>query len=164
MTDSGRELYKSVRAENRILRPSAGGKDLPLKDAISQVVDSLSGKRIAVVASCHSTVEEQVLTKRLIDSTNARTFLRGHFGEDDGILLSADRSPNLCGALVTGLIDQYPEDNLNSLNEALSRGEFDAVFVMNEDLVASGINEENLQMLRWSIWELTPTPHQNMLM
>ena len=145
MTDSGRELYKSVRAENRILRPSAGGKDLPLKDAISQVVDSLSGKRIAVVASCHSTVEEQVLTKRLIDSTNARTFLRGHFGEDDGILLSADRSPNLRGALVTGLIDQYPEDNLNSLNDALSRREFDAVFVMNEDLVASGINEENLQ-------------------
>ena len=79
-------------------------------------------------------------------------------------LLSADRSPNLRGALVTGLIDQYPEDNLNSLNDALSRGEFDAVFVMNEDLVASGINEETCKMLRWSIWELIPTPHQNMLM
>ncbi len=145
MTDSGRELYKSVRSDTRILRPSVRGKDLPLLEAISEAVDTLRGKKIGVIASCHSTLEEQILTKRLIELTQAQTFLRGHFGEDDGILLSADRSPNLRGALVTGLSDQYPEDNLSGLNDTLSRGELDALLVLNEDLLMSGVSEEHLQ-------------------
>ncbi|MEL0098569.1 MAG: 2Fe-2S iron-sulfur cluster-binding protein, partial [Opitutae bacterium] len=72
MTDSGRELYKSVRSDTRILRPSVRGKDLPLLEAISEAVDTLRGKKIGVIASCHSTLEEQILTKRLIDLTQAQ--------------------------------------------------------------------------------------------
>ena len=145
MTDSGRELYKTVKAENRILRPSVKNNDLPLPHAIDSTVELFREKKIGVVASTHSTLEEQILTKRLIDLTHAQTFLRGHFGEDDGILLSADRSPNLRGALVSGLIDHYPEDNLNSLNDAISSGSIDLLFVIDEDLILSGVSEENLQ-------------------
>ena len=122
MTDSGRELYKSVRSGSRILRPSYNSNDIPLQDAISSAVTYLKGKKVGVVASCHSTVEEQILTKRLIGLLNADTFLRGHFGDDDGILLSADRTANLRGALVTGLVDHYPEDNLSEINNAIENG------------------------------------------
>ena len=103
MTDSGRELYKSVKSENRILRPSVDGKDLPLADAISSAVLSLKDRKVAVVASCKSSLEEQFLTRLLTQATNAQVYIRGHFGEDDGILLSADRTPNLRGALITWL-------------------------------------------------------------
>jgi NADH-quinone oxidoreductase subunit G len=145
MTDSGRELHKNVRSENRILRPSVDKSDLPLNDAIDRSIQCLSGKRIGVVASCHSTVEEQILTKIFADRTGAQIFIRGHFGEDDGILLSADRTPNLRGALVTGLTDTYPDEKLTALNDVLSRGELDSLLVINEDLFDSGVSDENLR-------------------
>jgi NADH-quinone oxidoreductase subunit G len=145
MTDSGREIYKLVKAENRILRPSVDGKDLPLSEGISSAVRILKDRKVGVVASCKSTIEEQFLTKLLIDATNAQVYIRGHFGEDDGILLSADRTPNLRGALINGLTDSYPEDHLNGLNEALASGELESLFVIDEDLLASGVDQENLK-------------------
>ena len=145
MTDSGREIYKLVKAENRILRPSVDGKDLPLSEGIFSAVRILKDRKVGVVASCKSTIEEQFLTKLVIDATNAQVYIRGHFGEDDGILLSADRTPNLRGALIHGLTDSYPEDHLNGLNEALASGELESLFVIDEDLLASGVDQENLK-------------------
>ena len=145
MTDSGREIYKLVKAENRILRPSVDGKDLPLSEGISSAVRILKDRKVGVVASCKSTLEEQFLTKLVIDATNAQVYIRGHFGEDDGILLSADRTPNLRGALINGLTDSYPEDHLNGLNEALASGELESLFVIDEDLLVSGVDQENLK-------------------
>jgi len=139
MTDSGRELYKIVKAESRIRRPSFQGSDLPLDDAISQAFEALKNKKIGVVASCHSSLEEQFLIKRLVEETGAKVFIRGHFGEDDGILLSADRTPNLRGALVAGLTNHYPSDHLNDLNESLADGHVEALLVMGEDLKESGV-------------------------
>jgi NADH-quinone oxidoreductase subunit G len=144
MTDSGRELYKSVNAQNRILRPNHQGRDLPSNDAIEAGVNLLKGKKIGVVASCRSTLEEQLLAKKIIDFTEAQTFIRGHFGEDDGILLSADRTPNLRGALVSGVMDSYPCDHLNDLQTSLGKNELDALLVIGEDLYESGISEEDL--------------------
>ena len=145
MTDSGRELYKSVKSENRILRPSVDGKDLPLADAISSAVLSLKDRKVGVVASCKSSLEEQFLTRLVTQATNAQVYIRGHFGEDDGILLSADRTPNLRGALITGLTNTYPKDHLNGLNQALAAGELDALFVLDEDILSSGVDQQNLK-------------------
>ena len=147
MTDSGRELYKLVKAESRIRRPSFQGSDLPLDDAISQAFEALKNKKIGVVASCHSSLEEQFLIKRLVEETGAKVFIRGHFGEDDGILLSADRTPNLRGALVAGLTNHYPSDHLNDLNESLADGHVDALLVIGEDLKESGVNEDHLKKI-----------------
>ena len=145
MTDSGRELYKSVKSENRILRPSVDGKDLPLTDAISSAVLSLKDRKVGVVASCKSSLEEQFLTRLVTQATNAQVYIRGHFGEDDGILLSADRTPNLRGALITGLTNTYPEDHLNGLNQALAAGELETLLVLDEDIISSGVDQQNLK-------------------
>ena len=145
MTDSGRELYKSVKSENRILRPSVDGKDLPLADAISSAVLSLKDRKVGVVASCKSSLEEQFLTRLVTQATNAQVYIRGHFGEDDGILLSADRTPNLRGALITGLTSTYPEDHLNGLNQALAAGELEALLVLDEDIISSGVDQQNIK-------------------
>ncbi len=144
MTDSGRELYKAVKSENRILRPSVNGMDHTMDGAIAQAVELLAGRKIGVVASCRSTVEEQFLVKRLADCLSAKVFLRGHFGADDGILLSSDRTPNLRGALAVDLFDLYPSDHLKDLNEDLAAGNLDGLLVMGEDLVDAGVSEVNL--------------------
>ena len=74
----------------------------------------------------------------------AKKYLRGHFSEDDGILLSADRTPNLRGALAAGFINSYPRENLNKLNSDIEKGLVEAILVVNEDLLDSGVAAESL--------------------
>lgn len=102
MPDSGRVLYKSVKAENRILSAKVNQETCTTDQAIQEAVRLLKGKNIAVVGSCKSSLEEQFLLTLISKKTKAKNFIRGHFGEDDGILLSADRTPNLRGALISG--------------------------------------------------------------
>ena len=114
-----------------------------LENALNTASGLLKDKKVAVVGSCRSTLEE-LFYWRLSTLLKAKNFLRGHFGEDDGILQSADRTPNLRGALVSGFEKEYPSDNLKKLNLALKKKQFEAVLVVGEDLIASGIDAENL--------------------
>ena len=144
MTDSGRSLFKEVRSDDRLAVPSIKQEKSTLEDSINAAVESLRNKKLAIVGSCNATLEELYLLNRLSKATKAKKYLRGHFGEDDGILLSADRTPNLRGALASGFINSYPEDNLDKLNKDLEKGAVDAILVLNEDLLDSGIAAESL--------------------
>ena len=144
MTDSGRSLFKEVRSDDRLAVPSIKQEKSTLEDSINAAVESLRNKKLAIVGSCNATLEELYLLNRLSKATKAKKYLRGHFGEDDGILLSADRTPNLRGALASGFINSYPEDNLDKLNKDLEKGAVDAILVLNEDLLDSGISAESL--------------------
>ena len=144
MTDSGRVLYKQVRGDDRLLSPRVRGADENLDQAITSAIDTLKGKKIAVVGSCHGSLEELYLLNRLSKITNSKKYLRGYFGEDDGILLSADRTPNLRGALVSGFTNSYPKDNLKLLNNDLKKGGLDAVLVFRDDILDSGVEGESL--------------------
>jgi NADH-quinone oxidoreductase subunit G len=66
----------------------------------------------------------------------------------DGILVSADRNPNVRGALVTGLVSQLPQARLDSLAAAIDAGEVAAVVSVGEDLAAAGITEAQLAKVR----------------
>ena len=58
---------------------------------------------VAVVGSGRSTVEEQFLTRKLAEAVEGAGLVLSRVGEGDGLLVSADRNPNVRGALVTGL-------------------------------------------------------------
>ena len=146
MTDSGRMLYKSVKSEDRLLHSQIDGEKASSSDAIERAGEILKGKKLGIVASARSTVEELFLIKQLAASTDAKVFLRGHFGEDDGILLSADRTPNLRGALATELIEQYPTDHLKDLGDSVDQGDVDALLVFSEDLEESGLSESQMNI------------------
>ena len=146
MTDSGRVLYKSVKSKDRLLYPTINGERVTSSEAIERAAEILKNKKMGIVTSARSTVEELFLIKKLVDSTGAKVYLRGHFGEDDGILLSSDRTPNLRGALATELIDQYPSDHLKSLGVAIDQGDVDALLVFSEDLKESGLNESQMDL------------------
>jgi NADH-quinone oxidoreductase subunit G len=145
MTDSGRELYKQVKAENRIETARVGEESSNLADAISSVSGLLEDKKVGIVGSCRSSVEEQYLLNKLAKNIKAKKFLRGHFGEDDGILLSADRSPNLRGALATGFSTKYPSDQLTEVSQAIKKKQIEALIVVGEDLLESGASEEDFK-------------------
>ncbi len=144
MPDSGRSLYKLVQADNRLQQASVDQSASNLQDALAKSIDMLRDKRVGIVGSCHSSLEEQFVLNQLAKSLKAKKFIRGHFGEDDGILLSADRSPNLRGALVSGFATAYPKDNLLSLDLALKKDQLDILLVVGEDLLNSGVSSESL--------------------
>jgi NADH-quinone oxidoreductase subunit G len=144
MTDSGRLLYKEVLSDKRLLKPLVKQAESSLDIALSSAFETFEGKKIAVVGSCKSTLEELYILNHLSKATKAKKYLRGHFGDDDGILLSADRTPNLRGALLSGFTSKYPEGDLSKLNEDLKKGVIDSVLVLNEDLLASGVEGESL--------------------
>lgn len=146
MTDSGRELYKQVKSDNRLLSASVSGNPMNLSEAISSAIDLLKGKNVGIVGSCRSSVEEQYLLNKLSKNLKAKKFLRGHFGDDDGILLSADRSPNLRGNLVTGFTNKYPTDDLSELAQALDKKQIDALIVVGEELSESGVDLDDVNI------------------
>ena len=144
MTDSGRALYQQVKSDDRLKTPLVDQEESTMEEALHSTILSLRGKSVGIVGSCKSSIEEQFLLNRLAKGLKAKKYLRGHFGEDDGILLSSDRTPNLRGALITGLTSSYPKDNLDPLAQALKKDQLDALLVVGEDLIDSKIDAELL--------------------
>jgi NADH-quinone oxidoreductase subunit G len=144
MTDSGRMLYKQVRAEDRLLVASINGGTSAYEMAMKAASDLLRAGSVAVVGSGRSSVEEQFLTKKLAAALKAPVALVSRIGKGDGILLSADRNPNVRGALVTGLISALPSQQLTSLAADIDAGKVKTVVAINEDLAAAGLTAAQL--------------------
>jgi NADH-quinone oxidoreductase subunit G len=126
MTDSGRELYKLVESADRLRDASINGITATVEAALKAARNLLSGSAIpqsaipnpqssiAIVGSGRSSVEEQFLTRRLAAAANASTSLVSRAGEGDGLLLTADRNPNVRGALIVGLVSDLPKAGVGS--------------------------------------------------
>ncbi len=147
MTDSGRLLYKKVRADDRLLNATVRGAIISSSEAIVAAADLLKMGGVAVVGSARSSVEEQFLTKKAAEALQAPVSLVSRVGEGDNILLSADRNPNVRGALVTGLISELPKTQLAELGASIDSGEIKTVLSMGEDLVAAGLSATQIAAL-----------------
>ena len=145
MSDSGRMLYKLVGAEDRLSEITIEGSQSTLESAINTAVTLIKEGDVAVVGSGQSTVEEQFLTKKLAAAANASVSLVSRVGEGDGILISADRNPNVRGALVTGLISALPEQQLTALAADVDAGKVKTIISVGEDLIAAGLSAEQLE-------------------
>jgi NADH-quinone oxidoreductase subunit G len=140
-------LYKAVRAEGRLaeMRTGSGGK-AGLDEAIQAAAEIFRANAgaCAVVGSGRSSVEEQFLTRNLAADLKAQAFLVSRVGKGDGILVSADRNPNVRGALVTGLVASLPNRSLTGLAEAIDAGRVRAVVSVGEDLAGAGLTTAQL--------------------
>jgi NADH-quinone oxidoreductase subunit G len=144
MADSGRLLYKQVASENRLVDCSVEGTVVPAAEALAKAADLLRAGGVAVVGSGRSSVEEQFLTRKLADSIKAPAWLVGRVGEGDGLLVSADRNPNVRGALLTGLIRTLPSPQLTELAAQIDAGRVKTVLSLGEDLAAAGLGKAQL--------------------
>ncbi|HZP60217.1 MAG TPA: molybdopterin-dependent oxidoreductase, partial [Opitutaceae bacterium] len=148
MPDSGRELYKQVRADDRLAAIKVNGLDSSLDMAVNAAAQILKEGAAAIVGSGRSSVEEQFLAGKLGAALDAPAWLVGRMGRGDGILLSADRNPNVRGALVTGLIKELPAAQLTALAAKIDAGEIKTVVSIGEDLAAAGLTEAQLAKIR----------------
>ncbi len=145
MPDPGRELYKLIESEDRLTQCSIGGAAAAATDAIAKASECLRGEGIAIVGSGLNSVEEQFALNAIAKTVQAKgVYLVARYGEDDGILMSVDRNPNVRGALMTGLIDSLPEERLDDLGAKIDSGEVTTVLAVKEDLLAAGLTEAQL--------------------
>ena len=146
MADSGRDAYKTVRASDRLAAIKVNGTDCTLDLAIAAAGElfKASAGAVAVVGSGRSSVEEQWGTRKLADTLKAPTHLVGRVGPGDKILVSADRNPNVRGALVTGLIKELPGVKLTALAAAIDAGTVKTIVAVGEDLASAGLSAAQL--------------------
>ncbi|MGC9450864.1 MAG: 2Fe-2S iron-sulfur cluster-binding protein [Oceanipulchritudo sp.] len=150
MPDSGRVLYKMVDDDERLDRYAIEGRPSTPEEALSVAAGKLlQDGGVAIVGSGRLSVEEQYLLTRIRAEMNGPvpTFLVARTGEGDGKLLSADRNPNVRGALLTGLVSSLPETDLSELADLLREGSIHTVLAVGEDLAAAGIPSELLKKI-----------------
>jgi NADH-quinone oxidoreductase subunit G len=80
----------------------------------------------------------------MANALGAGAFLVGRSGPGDGLLISADRNPNVRGALVTGLVTSLPPERLTQLGAWIDEGKVRCVVSVGEDLLAAGLTEAQL--------------------
>jgi NADH-quinone oxidoreductase subunit G len=141
MTDSGRELYKAAQSPDRL------GAGIDVEKTARAIQERLAdGKGLAIVGSARMSLEEQFLLARIAGRLHPeRLDLVAHLGASDGLLISEDRTPNMRGAFLTGLIGSYPADNLEGLRGQIAAGRIKTVLVIREDLGSLGLSLEDLK-------------------
>lgn len=144
MADSGRMLYKQVEAPNRLKAPLLGGKEVSLQEALKQAATLLRSGPCALLSSGGNTLEEQYLLTLLKEVLGAPSFVASHKIEGDGLLISNDGRPNMRGALLTGLVEDF---SLRQLQEAIQEGHIQTVFVYNEDISLLNLAPDTLDKL-----------------
>ena len=145
MSDSGRMLYKAVDAETRLKGFRRGESEVSQDEAVDAALALLERGASAFVASGNMSVEEQFVLKAFAEAAGGNVYLAKKLGENDGMLISEDRSPNRRGALVTGLVKDFDSAEVSALAAKIDAGEVKTVFVCGEDLKELGMTDEQLK-------------------
>ncbi len=143
MCDIGRLIYQELDARPRVEVPwkrETGGMGMTswskaVADTWSMLKD---GGAVAAIASAGSTCEEiYLLRKLLIDDLGGTevAFPAHEEGEDDGILLNADRTPNRRGARELCGDDAVNGAALERIRDGIEAGTIKTLLVLDEDLL-----------------------------
>lgn len=129
-----RLAYRAL-SDNRLAAGRFAGTEVPLTQAASRLGELVRGARkLAVVASGHLTLEDNVALQQLVVHLGTKAELFGgswlSVGEADGIARSGDPVANRAGLKLLGI-----PDNLDDL--ARRAKEFDVLLVAGHDLWAA---------------------------
>lgn len=148
MCDHGRlDTFKFVNAENRIKAPMIR-KDGTLvevgwDEAISRVASELKSfkkSEVAALGSPFATNEDNYVFHRFakeVLGTKNVDFVR-HIvpGDEDNILLRADKTPNTTGAAEVGIVPGEGGMNFDAIIEGIRDGKIKALYALEDDLAA----------------------------
>ncbi len=151
MCDQGRLNYRWIGSPDR-LRDIAGrrGGARTWSAASQAIAKSLSAARpgsVALVASARQTTEELFLLSRLAARLEAPTDSVPRPGDADGLLLNADRNPNMAGARMTGIAGETPGSRLKEIAAGIASGRITTLIVFGEDVTRHGIGPDLLEKL-----------------
>jgi NADH-quinone oxidoreductase subunit G len=154
MCDYGRLNFDYLQSDRRLLEPLVRENNLlqPVtwKHAIESVAAQLkpqAGGQTAILASGRMTNEELWLTGRLAELLSVTLIdIVPRTGEDDDILLSADRNPNTNGARLLK-IGSGSGEVLQQIKQAIGSGEIRALISLGENPLRIGVTIEQLEKL-----------------
>lgn len=154
MPDNHRLNYKYINADTRLLHPlvrtDAGAPQRkaamePTLNMVSTQISKCDADQIAVVASARMTNEELYLTRQLVDMLGITKYdVVPRKGESDNMLIAEDRNPNTTGSK---LILGRDGSGLQNIFDGVRSGAIRALIVLNEDVVAAGLSEDDLKGL-----------------
>ncbi len=145
MSDSGRYVQSRYDEANRLACASVDASPCDTSYAINRCVEIMKLGGVAIVGNAWQSLEEMYVMKLLADVCGARVHFVSHLGEDDGKLVSADRTPNMRGAFATGLIGEYPKADLSDLAADMESGKVKVVLCFGENILELGISPKLLK-------------------
>jgi len=169
MCDAGRlGTYSYVNAENRIKAPMMEKQqelvEVGWDEAIARVASELKTfkkSEIAAIGSPYATNEDNYLFQKFASEvlgTEHIDFQRHVVqGDEDGILIRADKTPNATGAKEVGI---HPKDGglaFEGIIKAIKEGRIRALYVIDDNIAADPVVAEALKRLEFlvvhSSWE-----------
>ena len=145
IADSGRYVFERFKSENRVERACLDSSPCDISYAINRCVEIIKLGKVAIVANAWQSLEEQYIIGELAKATGAKIYMASHLGEDDGKLVSADKTPNMRGAFVVGLISEYPKADLSELAEKVRSGEVGTILCLRENLLELGFDAKDFK-------------------
>jgi NADH-quinone oxidoreductase subunit G len=143
MCDQGRLGFHYIHRSDRLTEPVAKVGQSKLPAPWTEIIPRLAAdwralkpSQIAIVASGRLTNEEAFLLgeiRQLLGGDQVLCDIVPRFGEDDGILRSADLNPNTNGLELFGLSDQGK--TLGQIRHGIDTGRIEALFVLHENLL-----------------------------
>ena len=162
MCDYGRLNYKWIGREDRLREVQSPRSKVQSPESKVQsraerwaaVLDEVGGKlrqaapgSVAIIASARQTNEELYLLAKLGRALGAMTDAVPRQGEEDRLLLNADRNPNGAGARLTGIAAEPMGSNLPRIAEGIRGGRIKTLIVVGEDVTRHGLSADMLGKL-----------------
>lgn len=148
LPDSHRLNFKYVASEQRIKTPLVRGEPASWASALETLAEILrthGPESVAIIASARMTNEELFLLSRLSEHLAiSQVDVVPRTGEPDGILIPADRNPNMTGAKTLGLCGATPGERLIHIAEQLRKGSIKLLLCF-EDPAHLGLTPHDLQ-------------------
>lgn len=156
--DNGRlNSFKHVNSQERLtsplIRKEGTLQEVGWDEALAHAAVALkpfSKDEIAVIGSAYSSVEDnymlQKFAKQVLGTANIGFLPHAVEGDEDNLLIRADKTPNSYGAREVGVASQKGID-VNKIFELIGSGKIRALYVMDDDVAASKEIEELLTKL-----------------
>ncbi|MBI2155014.1 MAG: (2Fe-2S)-binding protein [Candidatus Rokubacteria bacterium] len=156
--DAGRYGYKFVDDPSRLVSPSRGRGDAAVEIGWDEIIPVIAGQlrryrpeEMGVLASPKMANEDLFLLKRLVDHLGLAhvdfSVPPRHPGDEDNLLIRADKNPNTCGAELVGLgpREGVGHGGARGILRAAREGRIKCLWVFHHDLLASAWPEEEIR-------------------
>jgi NADH-quinone oxidoreductase subunit G len=159
MCDAGRlNTFKDVNSETRVraplMRRDSGIAEVGWDEAIARVASEFRSFRkneIAVIGSAYSTNEDNYVLQKFardVLGTKHVDFVRhSREGDEDALLLRADKTPNSYGALAIGIRPGDGGLGIDGIIRGIREGQIKALYVVDDNIALDPVAAQVLGKL-----------------
>ncbi|MBP1649533.1 MAG: nuoG [Bacteroidetes bacterium] len=163
MCDYGRlNTFRQVHAETRIKAPvmkkESGPVEVGWDEAIALVASEFKGfkkSQIAVIGSAYATNEDNFLVQKFareVLGTKFIDFLRHDLdGDEDDLLIRADKSPNGRGAMEVGMQPGNAASGFEGILRGIKEGQIKALYVIEDNIAADPLVAQSLSRIDYLV-------------